>query len=81
MENEAGKMSFEEALMRLEAIVAQLEGGQLSLEESLRRFEEGMALSKVCGDKLSEAESKIEVLIKNTDGSFAWTDFAKGNNA
>lgn len=71
------KMNFEDALSRLEAIVAQLESGQLSLEDSMQRFEEGMALSKICGDKLSEAENKIEMLIKRTDGSLGFVDYSK----
>ena len=74
MAAEREKMNFEEALTRLEGIVAQLENGQLSLEDSMRCFEEGMTLSKICGDKLSEAENKIEMLIKRTDGSMAWLD-------
>ena len=73
-EEQVNAMKFEEALTRLEAIVSQLESGQLSLEDSLRCFEEGMALSKICGDKLSEAENKIEMLVKRTDGSLGWLD-------
>ena len=74
-EAEAPKMSFEDALARLEAIVYQLESGSLPLEESIKQFEEGMRLSKICGDKLADAENKIEQLVKRSDGSLGWVEY------
>jgi exodeoxyribonuclease VII small subunit len=67
-----GELKFEEALARLEAIVAQLERGELSLEDSMAKFEEGMKLNKLCQTKLKEAEQKIEKLIRKEDGSLEW---------
>ncbi len=69
------KMSFEDALAKLEAIVYQLESGSLPLEESIKQFEEGMRLSKICGDKLSDAENKIEQLVKRNDGTLGWVEY------
>ncbi len=69
---EQGQLKFEEALARLEAIVAQLERGELSLEDSMAKFEEGMKLNKLCQAKLKEAEQKIEKLIRKEDGSLEW---------
>ena len=74
-ENTGQKMNFEEALSKLEQIVQQLETGALPLEESLAKFEEGMRLSKICGDKLAEVEGKIEVLVKRPDGNLGWSDY------
>ena len=71
----APKMSFEDALAKLEAIVYQLESGSLPLEESIKQFEEGMRLSKICGDKLSDAENKIEQLVKRNDGTLGWVEY------
>ena len=62
-------VKFEEALARLEAIVVELERGQLPLEDSMRIFEEGMKLSKTCLKMLEDAERKVEILIKDKDGS------------
>ncbi len=62
--------SFEESLQKLERIVEQMEKGDLSLEESLRLFEEGVALSAACKRELDEAEGKVQMLIKQRDGSF-----------
>ena len=53
---------FEEALQRLETIVAKMESRDESLEESLTLFEEGMTLLSFCKDQLQTAEQKIEDL-------------------
>jgi exodeoxyribonuclease VII small subunit len=61
--------SFEESLKKLETIVDQLEKGDLSLEDSLKLFEEGVGLSAVCKQELDAAEGKVQLLIKQRDGS------------
>jgi exodeoxyribonuclease VII small subunit len=61
--------SFEESLKKLESIVDKLEKGDLSLEESLHLFEEGVGLSAACKKELEEAEGKVQILIKQRDGS------------
>lgn len=72
---EKPQVSFEDALAKLEKIVSLLESGSLPLEESIKQFEEGMRLSKICGDKLADAENKIEQLVKRSDGSLGWVDY------
>jgi exodeoxyribonuclease VII small subunit len=62
------QVKFEEAIKRLEEIVAALEKGNLSLEDSLRIFEEGVKLSKSCLKILDDAEKKVEILLKEKDG-------------
>ncbi len=59
------KKTFEDSLQKLEMIVAQLEDGELSLEESLKLFEDGIKLSRECQERLSKAERRIEVLLKD----------------
>jgi exodeoxyribonuclease VII small subunit len=66
----AKKDNFENALKRLEEIVQKLEGGELSLDESLKLFEEGIELSRLCTKRLSEAETKVEKLIKLGEKEF-----------
>jgi exodeoxyribonuclease VII small subunit len=61
--------SFEDSLRKLEAIVGQLEKGDLSLEESIKLFEEGVALSATCKKELDAAEGKVQMLMKQRDGS------------
>ncbi len=57
-------MKFEEALKKLEGIVAKMEAGDLSLEDALKHFEDGIGLVKFCEVKLGEAEGKVEKLVK-----------------
>lgn len=61
--------SFEESLNRLEKIVEQMERGDLPLEDSIKLFEEGMRLSAECKEQLEQAEGKVQILIKQRDGS------------
>jgi len=68
------KATFEESLRRLEEIVSQLEQGEVSLEDSIKMYEEGLALSKGCIDKLTQAELKLKKLVKNVDGSLHFLD-------
>lgn|GEM_PF-144724 len=60
------KATFEEALEELERIVERLEGGQLSLDEAILSFEKGIALVKLCGRRLQQAEKKIDRLSQQT---------------
>jgi exodeoxyribonuclease VII small subunit len=59
---------FEEALQKLEALVEAMESGDLPLESLLARYEEGVKLTKICQDKLAEAELKIQQLEKTAGG-------------
>jgi exodeoxyribonuclease VII small subunit len=67
---------FENAMQRLEEIVAHLEKGELSLEDSLKAFEEGMKLAQFCSKKLEEAEQKVSVLVKQSENRFVEQPFA-----
>jgi exodeoxyribonuclease VII small subunit len=69
------KKKFEEALQELETIVQRLEDGNLTLDESLSLFEEGIKLSRLCSQRLEEAEKKVEILLKNENGSLSRQPF------
>lgn len=56
------KLSFEEAVKRLEEIVSSLEKGELTLETALKYHKEGVELSKICQGYLEKAEKELEVL-------------------
>ncbi len=60
--------NFEKDLEKLEQIVQNLEKGDLTLEEALKQFEEGIRLARQCEKALSEAERKIEILLRNEEG-------------
>ena len=55
----------------LEKIVKQLEDGDLPLEKSLELFENGVKLSRECRDRLANAERRIEILMKDSNGNFS----------
>lgn len=61
--------NFEQSLKKLESIVAKMERGDVSLEESVKLFEEGSKLADQCKQQLAEAEGKVEILIKQRNGS------------
>ena len=58
------KMSFEQSMERLSAIVKLLERGEAPLNESLALFEEGTGLIAACAKLLDEAEQKVVMLKK-----------------
>ncbi|MFT3745914.1 MAG: exodeoxyribonuclease VII small subunit [Pyrinomonadaceae bacterium] len=60
--------SFETSLAELETIVGRLENGDLPLEESLELFEKGIKLSRECRTRLTNAERRIEILMKDGNG-------------
>ena len=55
---EKNKMSFEDALLRLEEAANALESGDLPLAELLKTFEDGMEYVEICQDRLQKAEAE-----------------------
>ena len=68
-------LTFEQAIQRLEKIVADMEAAELPLEDVLKKYEEGTYLVRFCNLKLEEAEKKIELLTKKADGTIALEPF------
>lgn len=58
------KLKFEEAMARLQEIVAKLESGEEPLESAMKLFEEGAGLSAQCYEILDKAEQKVKQLAK-----------------
>lgn len=69
------KLSFEQAIKRLEEIVSLLERGDRPLEEALTLFEEGTKLMKQCNALLDKAEQKVLKLTVQEDGKPKETEF------
>ncbi|MCQ2402460.1 MAG: exodeoxyribonuclease VII small subunit [Lentisphaeria bacterium] len=67
MPENTSNLTFDDALQQLEGIVQQLESGKLPLEESMKAFERGVQLGKLCNEKLTNAEKKIELLTRQSD--------------
>ena len=66
---EEKKLSFEQALKRLDEIVKGLEKGDVSLDDSMVMFEEGTALIRSCTSMLDRAEQQVVRLKKGADGA------------
>ena len=56
------KMTFEDGMQELEALVQSLESGQLTLEESFKAYEKAIALRDALNKLLDESDQRIRVL-------------------
>ncbi|HET8598613.1 MAG TPA: exodeoxyribonuclease VII small subunit [Castellaniella sp.] len=53
---------FESALAELESLAARMSDGDLGLEESIALYQRGVALARVCQQRLDAAEQQVRVL-------------------
>jgi len=56
---EKNEKTFEQAVSRIDEIVAALEKGDAQLDKSLVLFEEGVKLIEMCGELLDHAEQTV----------------------
>ncbi len=73
--------TFEEAMARLDAIVAELEGEERGLEEQFALFQEGMELARFCDRKLGDVEKSVEIVLKEAAGEWKTAPFDPGRTA
>jgi len=64
---EKNELTFEDAMLALDEIVEKLEEGDVPLEKAISYYEEGMKLSKLCNDKLKNAQEKMTKIINEQD--------------
>ena len=62
---EKNEKTFEESLVKLEEIVKNLESGQVPLDDAINKFTEAMELSKLCNERLKNAEENINKILKD----------------
>lgn len=65
------EMTYEEAFVELESIIAALENDQGALEQAMEHFERGQLLVKRCGALLDQAELKVRKLTADGLEEFA----------
>lgn len=65
--NDIDQLTFEEAYLRLQETVTQLEAGNLPLVEAMTLYQTGMDLAKQCGLQLDQAELTIKKLTPSGD--------------
>ena len=68
MSEDLTTLSFEDALKRLETIVARLESGDAALDESITLYTQGDALRAQCEARLKSAQARIEQISLGSDG-------------
>lgn len=76
MNDEKTPFSFETAYAKLEAILSELNNGETPLEKSLELYEKANQLISQCSSKLTQAEQKIEMLIKNREGELVTAPYS-----
>jgi exodeoxyribonuclease VII small subunit len=69
---------FDDALHDLEQTVQRLESGELSLEDALAAFERGVTLVRMLNEKLAEVERRVEILMRDADGTRRTRPFESG---
>jgi len=69
--DDVARLSFEDALGELEAIVRRLEEGSGKLEEAVVAYERGVALQRHCDAKLQEAQMRVERIVLGRNGAVA----------
>lgn len=69
------KETFEAYLAQVSDAVNALESGKLKLEESIEKYETGIKALRQCYAILEQAEKKIQLLVKEKDGSLSAKDF------
>lgn len=75
-QNKAGEPSFEEAMRRLDEIVAEMEDNQTGIEEMIRGYEEGVRLLRVCRQRIDTARQRVELITADLEnGKAALTPF------
>lgn len=69
MTEDVSQLSFEDALKRLETIVAQLESGEVPLDAAITLYTEGDRLRAQCEARLKDAQMRIEAISLGADGT------------
>jgi exodeoxyribonuclease VII small subunit len=75
------KLTFEQAMEKLEAIVSAIEAGEVPLEESIEKYAEGIELVRRCRAILDRAEKKIQLLGRGDDDSLTVTGELEADEA
>jgi len=69
------ELRYEEALKRLEKLVAELDQAELDLDTRLKKFEEGTKLARLLRKKLEHAKKRVQALVKTHVGDATLVPF------
>tara|TARA_B100000029_G_C17096054_1_gene786119 strand:+ start:141 stop:362 length:222 start_codon:yes stop_codon:yes gene_type:complete len=71
MTNEENKLTFEQAIEKLEGILKKLENEDTPLDQMVELYEKANKLADICRSKLKAADKKMAELVKNKDGEYS----------
>lgn len=54
--------NFEDAIIKLEHIIKDIENNEIDLDKAVTQYKEGMELIKFCQNKLNDVEQKVKIL-------------------
>jgi exodeoxyribonuclease VII small subunit len=66
--HKTAERNFDEALVRLEALVEEMERGELTLESAMQKHAEGVELAAFCLQQLKASEQAVNKVLKESDG-------------
>jgi exodeoxyribonuclease VII small subunit len=69
-------LPFEQAISRIEELVARMEAERLPLDDLIKAYDEGTRLLDVCRQRLDDAQRRVDVISQRADGSATLTPFA-----
>ncbi|MGN0036492.1 MAG: exodeoxyribonuclease VII small subunit [Bacteroidaceae bacterium] len=62
------KQTYDEAMKRLEQLVAQIEGNEGGIDALAEKLEEAQRLMRFCKEKLYKADAEIQNLLQADEG-------------
>jgi len=71
------ELTFEEALLKLENIVRELEAGRIKLDDAVTAYTQAVNLKNFCEQKLKDAQLKIEKIETSNSGELTTTPLDK----
>tara|TARA_Y100000741_G_C17896522_1_gene413442 strand:+ start:328 stop:549 length:222 start_codon:yes stop_codon:yes gene_type:complete len=71
MTKEGDKLTFEEAIDKLESILKKLENEETPLDQMVELYENANKLADICKSKLKAADKKMAELVKNENGDYS----------
>lgn len=77
---EISKLSYEEAIAKLEGLLVDLEDEGCTLKDSLDKYKEGMNLYNHLSEILKKAEGEVKLIIGDDKDSLKEMDFVREDN-
>lgn len=74
---EISKLSYEEALNKLEELLVDLEDEECTLKDSVDKFKQGMELYNHLSEILKKTEGEVKILLEEDKDSLKEIDFIR----